>query len=201
MWHQREDIKMKENVIYAMRLLWVVLVLAALSPDLHAQQANVKINVLHAATVTPNLAFEIGLSEKLSLDVYAALNPFSYGDSRKWKHQMLQPELRYWFCDRFNGAFAGVHFHGGSFNVGNIGPFATLRHNRYEGYFFGAGVSYGYQWILSDRWGLELEGGLGYAHLVYDKFGCYECAPKLKSGHYNYLGPTKLQVSFLYFLW
>jgi len=168
----------------------------------HAQKVSVKTNALYWATYgTPNLAFEFGLGPKLSLDVAGGYNWFAFKDDKKLKHFLVQPELRYWFCERYAGTFLGFHLHGGIFNSNRIGPFTTLKNNRYEGHFYGAGIAIGHQWILSNRWALEAELGLGYARVDYDKFGCDKCAPLIKSGHYNYFGPTRTSVSFVYYLW
>ena len=70
----------------------------------------------------------------------------------------------------------------------------------YEGYFYGGGVSVGHQWLLSKHWSLEASVGVGYAHWVYDKYRCVNCSPKIKSGHKNYVGPTKAAVSLVYFI-
>ena len=168
----------------------------------HAQKVSVKTNALYWATFgTPNLAFELGLGPKTTLDIAGGYNWFTYKDDKKFKHALVQPELRHWFCERFSGTFFGIHLHGGIFNVNQIGPFTKLEENRYEGYFYGAGVGIGHQWILSNRWALETELGVGYARVEYDKFGCEKCAPKTDSGHYNYFGPTRTSLSFVYYLW
>ena len=35
------------------------------------------------------------------------------------------------------------------------------RTRRYDGWACGAGVSYGYAWMLSNRWNITVEGGIG----------------------------------------
>lgn len=172
-----------------------------LSGEAAAQHVALKTNLLHAATVTPNLAIEIGLGQKTSLDLYGGYNGFDFNDNKKWRHFIVQPEIRFWLCERFNGGFFGVHLHGGQFNVGGLGPFTTIKNHRYQGHFYGGGVSYGHQWMWGKRWGLELELGVGYARMKYDRYGCNECSPKEKTAHYNYFGPTKVQASIVFFLW
>jgi hypothetical protein len=78
--------------------------------------------------------------------------------------------------------------------------FPSLKDHRYEGYFYGGGVSVGHQWLLSKHWSLEASVGVGYAHWVYDKYRCVNCSPKIKSGHKNYVGSTKAAVSLVYFI-
>lgn len=160
-----------------------------------------KTNALHWASASFNLAGEIAVSRRSSLELYWGWNPFDWKGNKKWKHWIVQPAYRWWLCESFDGAFFGAHLHGGMFNAGGAGPFTTIRNNRYEGYFYGAGISFGHRWILSCRLSLEAEIGAGYARMEYDKYGCAECAPKQKKGHYNYFGPTRAAVSLAVALW
>ena len=60
----------------------------------------IKTNALYWATSTPNLGFEVGLAKKITLDVSGNYNPWKFGDDRQIKHWLVQPELRYWLCER-----------------------------------------------------------------------------------------------------
>ena len=183
------------------KIILILFVSVSLFSVAHAQKASVKTNTLYWATTTPNLAVEFGLGPRTTLDIAGGYNWFTLSGNKQFKHYLIQPELRYWFCDRFAGTFMGIHLHGGEFNVSGIGPFTTIENNRHEGYFYGAGIAIGHQWILSNRWGFEAELGAGYARIEYDRFGCETCAPKDKSDHYNYFGPTRMSLSFVYHLW
>ena len=85
-----------------------------------AQNIAVKTNLLYDATATVNAGVEIGLAPKWTLDISGNLNAWSKNEHTKWKHWMVQPEARYWFCDRFSRHFLGAHLIGGAFNFGNI---------------------------------------------------------------------------------
>lgn len=87
--------------------------------------------------------------------------------------------------------------------------YASFRHKasasglgskRYQGWLAGAGVGYGYSWVLGKRWNLEATLGLGYVHFSYDRFECKTCGDKLGSGNKNYFGPTKAAVSLIYII-
>ena len=196
------------------RLTIFMLLLCLLCPAMKAQKAAVKTNILYDAMTTPNLGVEVGVSGKNSINLVYGLNPWKFGHNdngvRKAMHWVLMPEFRWWTCSTFNGHFFGVHLMGGQFNAANMnipvpGAFfggdnirSAVRHNRYEGAFAGLGATYGYQWILSNHWNLEAEIGLGYDHIWYRKYRCGDCGSKLKSGHSNYAGVTKLGLSIMY---
>ena len=79
----------------------------------NAQNVALKTNLLYDAFLNVNGGVEIGLAPRWTLDVNADYNGWTLSHERKWKHWMVQPSARYWFCDRFSGHFAGVHAHGG----------------------------------------------------------------------------------------
>lgn len=179
-----------------------ILILLSASALSWGQKFAIKNNLLYDATLTPNLGMEIGLSKKSTFELNVGVNPFTFSDGKKFKHLLVQPEYRRWFCERFNGTFWGIHLHGGEFSVADIklpfGMFPSLEHHRYEGYFLGGGLSIGHQWVLSKRWNLEATLGAGYAFIDYEKYGCAKCGPKIKDGTYNYFGVTKAAVSLIY---
>lgn len=169
-----------------------------------AQHFAIKNNLVYDATLTPNLGMEVGLGKRVTLDISAGYNPFEFNNGKQFKHWLVQPELRIWTCEKFNGTFFGIHALGGQYNVAGIklpfGVFKELRDHRYDGYLYGGGISIGHQWILSKRWGLEAEIGAGYARMHYDKYPCGDCGTKLETGNHNYWGVTKAAISFIYFI-
>lgn len=159
----------------------------------------IKTNALYWATTTANLGLEVGLGKALTLDISGNYNPWKFSNYKQIKHWMVQPELRYWLCERFNGHFFGLHAHYADFNVSNLNIFG-LGHYRYQGNLYGAGISYGYQWILNKRWSMEATIGVGYARVNYDKYICGHCGSKLDNGHKNYFGPTKAAINIIYII-
>ena len=158
----------------------------------------VKTNVLYWATITPNLGMEFGLGKKVSLDISGNYNPWTFSNNKKLKHWLVQPEIRFWMCERFNGHFFGVHGHYAEYNAGGIKMFG-LKDHRYEGNLYGGGISYGYQWIIGKYWNLEVTVGVGYAHLKYDKYESETCGRYIGEYKNNYFGPTKAGVTLMYF--
>ncbi len=163
----------------------------------------IKTNLLYDATTTLNLGAEFRLNRKLTLDIPVSYNPWSFDNNKKWKHFLVQPELRWWSCEPFNGHFFGVHAHYALYNVGGLDnpPFSQyMNTRRFEGWLAGAGISYGYHWILGKHWSLEATLGIGYAYLDYDKYSCKKCGKNLGSETRNYFGPTKAGVTLIYMI-
>ena len=187
------------------KLIIALLLLAGAASSSFAQKAALKTNLVSDALLSPNLAVEVGLAPKWTLDVAGQFNLWSV-DGHKWRHWLAQPEARYWFCRRFQGHFLGLHAIGGEFNAGNVdfpvkflgSDFHKLKDRRYEGWGAGAGIGYGYDWILSRHWNLEAEIGIGWIHARFDEYPCAVCGTKLGSGHHNYFGPTKVAVNLEY---
>ncbi|MCC8186472.1 MAG: DUF3575 domain-containing protein [Bacteroides sp.] len=185
------------------RVLFLLALLISGTWAMYGQKAAIKSNLIADFTTTFNLATEFGLGSKTTLDLYANYNPWTFDNGKKFKHFLFQPEVRHWFCDKFNGHFVGLHGHVGVFNVGGVkmpfGMWNKLRDNRYEGNFYGGGVSYGYQWILGKHWNLEANIGVGYAYIRYDQYECGNCGERIAKGRsYNYFGPTKAAISLMY---
>ncbi len=187
--------------------LLLPLLLAVGSHQLNAQQLAVKTNLLYDATATVNLGIEAALAPQWTLDLSGNYNAWEVASDRLWKHFLVQPEVRYWLCDRFSGHFFGLHLHGGKYNLANIDnnihflgtDFSVLSDYRFQGWFIGAGVGYGYDFIIGRHWNLELELGIGYAYTEYDKFVWQKCGRQLADDMaHHYFGITKLAVGFTY---
>lgn len=171
------------------------------------QNYGVKTNVLYDLTSTVNLGLEYRLADRWTFDMSGNYNAWTLRDNMKWKHWMVQPEFRFWNCDAFSGHFVALHGIGGQYNVGGIrnnlkflgSDLSQLTEHRYQGYALGAGVAYGYAWILGRHLNLEAEIGVGYIYTSYDKFNCVGCGKKVLSGQpAHFIGPTKAAISFVY---
>ena len=185
------------------------LMFAGFSVAGYSQIVAVKTNLLYGAyTNTPNLNIEIGLGKRSTLELGGGYNPWNLNgkesDNKKLVHWLGQAEYRYWLCQKFTGHFFGVHALGSQFNIGGHElPLLFEKGSkdyRYEGYGYGGGISYGYQFYVSKRWSIEATIGVGYAHLRYDKYDCPKCGSKLTSENKNYIGPTKAGISLIYII-
>lgn len=183
------------------RILFLLVCLFTSSLFIYGQ-VGIKTNVAMDAVAIPNLGVEVGVSKKLTVDVPVYYNPWKYSDTKMLKLVMVQPELRYWLCDKFNGHFFGFHLMGGAYNTTGIdlpfSPFDDLEDYRYKGHFYGGGISYGYQFVLGRHWNLGATVGFGYAYVRYKKYPCEECGEMLEKSHKNYFGPTKAALNLIY---
>ena len=173
----------------------------------NAQKVALKTNLLYDATTTVNLGIEFGLAPKWTMDISGNYNPWNLPNGRIIKHAMVQPEFRYWFCDRFSRHFIGFHALGGIYNVGNLPmdfkylwlDFSPLQDHRFQGWGVGGGLVYGYDVILGKHWNLEFELGAGYIYTQYDEYVCTTCGKKLaEKVPAHYVGPTKAAISLVY---
>ena len=188
-----------------LRFLLVAISMLLTLSGLSAQDVALKTNLLYDATTTINLGAEAQIAPKWSLDLSGNFNGWTFSDGKRWKHWMVQPEGRYWFCEPLGGHFLGFHALGGQYNFGNLdlpdflgNDLAKLKDYRYQGWYVGAGIAYGYTWLLSKHWNLEAELGIGWAWTPYDKYQCAGCGKKVESGHHNYFGPTKAAINIVY---
>ena len=188
-------------------LAFLLIIFMGEGKELKAQDFAIKTNILYDATTTLNLGVEFGLAPKWTMDISGNYNPWNLPSGKLIKHAMVQPEFRYWFCDRFSRHFLGFHAIGGIYNVGNIPNnikigslvLSPLSNYRLEGWGIGAGIAYGYAFILGEHWNLEFEIGAGYIYTENDKFQCVECGKRLADNiPYHYFGPTKANIGLVY---
>lgn len=189
------------------RTLALVGVLFAFTFGMNAQRVGVKSNLLTDAALCPNIGVDFGLAKHWTLELDYQINAWNI-KRHKLKHYIVSPEARWWYCERWQGSFVALHAIGGQFNVGNIHnninflgqKIYKLSDYRYEGWYVGAGIGYGYAWPLAKHWNLEFEVAAGYAYMKYDKYpACVTCGSKLQENEtHNYIGLTKVALSLEY---
>lgn len=194
-----------------MRKIILLIVTCCFAAGVSSQHLSIKNNLLSTGLAVPNIGMEISLGNRYTLNIAGAYNPFQVNENKKWKLWLAQPELRYWFTQKYSASFVGLNIAAGRFNIGGISGLpnfsgfgninlSELGTMRFDGKVFGGGVSYGYQMILSPHWGIEFTLGIGYARLLYDKYRCVSCGEKIGYYNTNYFGPTKAGLSLLYLI-
>lgn len=183
--------------------------------SVNAQRIGVKTNALYLATSTPNIGLEFAFADRFSLELEGGYNPWTLDSDRnmKAKHFLVSPEVRYWFCEAFNGHFIGINANYTLFNLSGVDVPAVffpsarsamvledLKNRRSEGWAAGAGLTYGCAWPIARRWNLECTVGLGYWYTDYDKFESRKCGLFQEHVSHGAFGPTALGISFIYLI-
>lgn len=208
------------------KALLMVITAALLLPVAAGAQNRVavKTNLLHDATASANLGLEVGITQHWSVELAGSYRNWDAYDITL-NHLIVRPELKYWFCERFNGWFASAYAMGGmNIDAGHLWwDFSQYYHKfpnfrKYlmaDGKFLSAGVGIGYDWILGRHWNLEAELGLGYMYLRCTEY----LLPQDENGNYyvskgdvtegatpiydhrstfDFVGPTHLALSVVY---
>lgn len=196
-------------------LTLAVLFLLAFAGSASAQKAAVKTNALYWATATPNVGFEFALAPRWTVEISGGYNPWTLNNEEniKAKHFLVTPEVRYWFCEAFQGHYIGINGNYTQFNVSGIYvPDVFYKHSqggkllddlqyaRSQGWAAGAGLNYGYAFPIGRRWNMEFTIGLGFWYTDYDKFESRKCGLFQEHVSRYAVGPTDLGISFIYMI-
>ncbi len=179
------------------RLIAAVLIslLTAVSqPDCHAQEIGVSTNGLSWVTLSPNVGAEVALARKWSAGIDAIGNPFKWSDDRRTRFWQIQPEVRFWPRHKFAGHVFGIH--------GQYGQYDWARTDiRYNGYYYGGGISYGYALMIHECWNLEFFAGFGYNRLEHrNRYDRHDEDICFGPGSDNWWGVTKAGIKITYFI-
>lgn len=173
-------------------LLVSIVALAAI--DGYSQRIAIKTDAAEWLTVSPNLSAEFVLSQHYSLDFAASFNAWSPYKNLQLDHFSASPELRYWISRPMTGHFFGLT----ALYVNYDFMFKT---KGYQGQTLGAGLSYGYCVVLSERWNVEVSAGVG---AMYKWQYRYVPGEKVENASYNDFGwvfaPVDFGVTFSYIL-
>ncbi len=177
-----------------------------------AQKLAVKNNLLYdfamsAVNGSPVFTPNVGLEAYMSPHWTAGFNvgympwPSSSREEKKWKHLLLSPEARYWFCSVFSRDFIGFNAIYSHYNVGKVhfpfGLYPSSRHKRRQGDMVAVGASYGYSWILSPHWSLEAEAGMDVGYTWFKNYDCVHCGTYYGKDKKAFLMP-KVGVNIVY---
>ena len=152
------------------------------------QQVAIRNNLLYDAAATPNIGLDILLSRQVTLQINAGFNPFPLSDDKphKWRHLLVETDVRYWFCQAFARDFIGFNVAYSHFNIAQgaypIGwMYPSVKDYRYQGDMVAIGASYGWMFQLHDNFGIELEIGVDGGYAWADRFDCETCGKQIDS--------------------
>lgn len=160
----------------------------------------IKSNIVFAAALTPNIAVELPIKKKFSVELSSTYNAWDMKGNVKWKNLVVMSEFRYWPKKNMEGRFYGFNVNWAKYNIGGIPMpyFAEADYYRYDGWTAGVGVSAGYMWYLSKHWSFEANVGLGVNYTSYDKYLQPVCGAYWGSFKNILIMPTKIGLSFVY---
>ena len=196
-------------------LTLAVILLLAFAGTASAQKVAVKTNSLYWLTATPNVGIEFAMAPRWTFEIAGGYNRWTLDKDAnvKAKHFLVTPEVRYWFCESFQGHFLGINANYTQFNVSGIlipevfykeeslGYFLdNLQHARSQGWAVGAGITYGYAWPIARRWNMEFTLGLGWWYTEYDRFESRKCGLFQENVAKHAFGPTDIGLSFIYMI-
>ena len=136
---------------------------------------------------------DAAVADKWTLDVSGYWNPIN-SDSFSCRLYAAQIGTKRWLYEAFVG-----HFISGQLTYGNY-LYGGSRHY-YKGNMAGLGFSYGYAWLLSKRWNITAEIGVGVFYMKDTRRD--RTLPEYESiiiHHYKrwVVGPSRAEVSFNY---
>ena len=173
---------MKKELNYRKPLLVLLLFITQL---VSAQQVTLSNNLLYDIWLTPNLRIGLRLSPHWSMGLTAGYRPWPTDDntSRKWKHLLLSPDLRYWTDSVGVHHFFGVNLIYSHYNVADVkfpfGLWKAVRDERRQGDLGAIGLFYGYSWPLGRYWNLETHIGAAVGYTKFDRYQCGHCGTKI----------------------
>lgn len=122
-----------------------------------AQRIALKTNLLYWATLSPNFELEARLSPKFTGSI-AITGNFAKVQDYQPGFVAVEPELRYWFERPMARHFIGLS---GMYTDYDI-KWKDMSHT---GDAVGAGLVYGYDFVIGRQWNIELSIGAGMARV------------------------------------
>lgn len=188
------------------RILVLGLVLVLAAPAVKAQA--IKTNVPLLLVGTPNVGMEFTVSQQFTTNLDILWMPYMFKKHEEVLRALVgSADLRYYVKPRYyytnnmyDGFYLGPYVEAGNFNIG-FWRGEERESYRYKGWGISAGLSLGYKFYLSKRFRLDLNLGLGYAHLQYDKYqlgGEWTDYPLELKDTRAWFGPTKFGVHLVY---
>lgn len=173
-----------------------------------AKGQAIKINLPTTLVGTLNIGTEFTISQQFAVNADILWSPYMFKKHEEVFRTLIgTAELRYYVKPRyyytndlFDGFYVGPYAMYGKFNIG-LYKGEEKESYRYKGWGVSGGVTLGYKFYLSKRFRLDLNMGLGYAHLQYNTYllgGEWAEYPLSIKDTKAWIGPTKFGVHLVY---
>lgn len=169
----------------AAKIAILAMLFCGMSSEVSAQQVTISNNLLYDAWLTPNLRVGVRLAPHWSAGLTAGYNPWPSDEnkSRKWKHLLVSPSVRYWTDSVNVHHFFGVNLIYSHYNVADVkfpfGLYKSVRDERRQGDLGALGVFYGYSWPIARHWNIEALIGAAVGYTKYNRYECGHCGTKI----------------------
>ncbi len=171
---------------------------------------EIKTNLPLILAGTPNVGIEWDLTSRLTVNGDVLWMPYMFKKTESVFRTLIGSVDVRWYVkpkyyytnDHFDGFYIGPYVMMGNYNIG-IRDGSLEESYRHKGWGISAGASLGYKFYISNRLRLDINLGLGYAHLQHDKYqlgGIYAKYPIEKKNTVSWIGPTKFGVHLSYIL-
>ena len=177
----------KRNVLGVVKVFILTALFCCVFTDADAQTLTVSNNLLYDAFLTPNLRVGARLAPHWSVGMTAGYRPWPKDDAetRKLRHLLLSPSVRYWKDSVNVHHFFGANIIYSHYNVGGItfpfGLYKSVRDERRQGDLWALGAFYGYSWPLGRFFNFEALIGAAIGYTKFDRYECVHCGQLL--GH------------------
>ncbi len=161
-----------------------------------------KTNLLYDVLLAPNIEIEFPFAKDRVSIMAEYWAPWWVAKNNSWCYQVMYGgvEARVWFGEReklptLSGHFVGVYGGAGMFDLewDNIGYQSK--------FYFSTGVTYGYSFPVRKNLRIETSVSVGYMRANYANYEAMEDGRFLVWDHdgiFQWFGPTKLKVSFVW---
>lgn len=184
--------------------------LKAVQHDDNVYVFAIKSNGLYDLAAIPNLGAEFTIKNDYSLGFNWMYSWWkNHNKNRHWRIYGGDFNAR-WYLKNYNHDLFHSGHHIGLYAQVLLFQIAFGRNGYISGVpgeglfgkpFVGGGVEYGYELRLSDKFNLDFSLGVGYLKGEYRSYrqidGCYV---KQESKRFNFIGPTKAEVSLVYYI-
>lgn len=164
-----------------------------------AQKFALSTNLIEWANFgTINADAGLSVAQHFSLHAGAKFNPWSFHTKSGMQIYNKQTTAyfgaRYWPWYVYSGWWIGARVRFMDFSETGV-----LRPKLFEGKSLGAGVLFGYTWMIHEHFNIEIGGGLwGGRHLEYTRYRTPARRDILSSGPRNFAFVDELSVSLMY---
>ncbi len=139
--------------------LILIITMVVSSSGAFAQRVAISTNAIEWGILAPNISGEITLSTHSSMTMDLTIDPkFSVSDRFKSNNNTMKYSYRRWFKQAMSSHFVGVNMMFSTYDV-------RFMDHYYWGNIVGAGITYGYSWVLNSRINIVPTIGVGGGYI------------------------------------